>query len=249
MRWNLNGSAITISSGGVAGLSECLRVPRVALGKGVGSKAMRARPKSTSRHGGQAVRNSRVIGFPGSSTPATTNHFSPAFVPRPRDYGVAGRSPITWESGSRMRRWANPRCWSASGRRSRPWRRRNGRGWRRRRAWRRRWADSWRWCRSYSTAARRLNFNRHRRAVLKEAYCRVGSPWGLIGIETEVIQCAPANRIGVLILRKGFCVPCDGGIAGLVIIAPGCAAESSISQRAIVGPARVLRRGVEPDIG
>ena len=53
----------------------------------------------------------------------------------------------------------------------------------------------------------------HWRPCLEEAYCRVGSLRRLIGIKPEVIQCAKANRVSVLILRKGFAVPSDRSIA------------------------------------
>ena len=49
--------------------------------------------------------------------------------------------------------------------------------------------------------------NRHGRACLKEAYCCVRRFWRLIGVEPEVVQCAAANRIRVLILSQKF--PCS----------------------------------------
>ena len=70
----------------------------------------------------------------------------------------------------------------------------------------------WQWCRRRrrrSAACRRLDCDHHWRPCLEEAYCRVGSLRRLIGIKPEVIQCAKANRVSVLILRKGFGVPGD----------------------------------------
>jgi hypothetical protein len=55
----------------------------------------------------------------------------------------------------------------------------------------------------------RLDFNRRRRAGLKEAYCRIGGLRRLVGVEAEVILCAPANRVGVLISRRCSRVPGD----------------------------------------
>src|SRR5215211_2004108 len=57
------------------------------------------------------------------------------------------------------------------------------------------------WCRP---SGRRLDRNRHRRTSLEEPHRCIGCLWRLIGVESEIIQCAPANRIGVLVLCKGF---------------------------------------------
>src|SRR5262249_26501710 len=62
----------------------------------------------------------------------------------------------------------------------------------------------------------------------------------------EVVQCAPANRIGILVLRKGFAIP-SHRIRGL-IETPGCAAIPSISLGTVMRPARMLRWSVETDI-
>ena len=92
----------------------------------------------------------------------------------------------------------------------------------------------------------RLDFNRHRRAGLKETYCRIGSLWRLVGIKTETVHCAPANRIRVLIRRKRFRAPGDRAcVLGNI---PRRAAESSISLCAIMRPARMLRRRVKSDV-
>jgi hypothetical protein len=68
----------------------------------------------------------------------------------------------------------------------------------------------------------------------------------LIGVEPEIIQCAPANRVGVLILRKGFAVPSDR-IAGLSDT-PLLAAVTLVVKRAVVCPAGFLRWRVESDV-
>src|SRR5262245_35095064 len=54
------------------------------------------------------------------------------------------------------------------------------------------------WCRAN---ARRLDLNRHGRARLKVTYCCVHTLRRLVSVKPEIVQCAPANRIGVLILR------------------------------------------------
>jgi hypothetical protein len=51
-----------------------------------------------------------------------------------------------------------------------------------------------------------------------------------------------------LVLRKSFAVPSDGGVARLVIIAPGYAAIPLIIKRTIVCPAGLLWRRVKPDV-
>ena len=68
----------------------------------------------------------------------------------------------------------------------------------------------------------------------------------MIGIEPEVIQCAEANRVRVLILRKRFAVP-GYGITGLSD-SPGRAAVTLVIKRAVVCPARFLRRRVKSDV-
>ena len=102
-------------------------------------------------------------------------------------------------SGARSWWWARPWRWS------RP-RSRSGC-----RASRRCWSSSrsrcGRWCRC-GAARRCLDCNRHRRTCLKEADRCIASLRRLIGIESEVIQCAPANRVRVLVLRDGFAAPC-----------------------------------------
>jgi len=69
---------------------------------------------------------------------------------------------------------------------------------------------------------------------------------GLIGVKPEVIQCAPANRVRVLVLCKRFRVPSNG--IGRLSNSPGHAAVTQAVKRAIVCPAGVLRRSVKPDV-
>lgn len=92
------------------------------------------------------------------------------------------------------------------------------------------------------------DFNCHRRAGLKEADCRVDSTRRLIGVETEIIQRAKADCVGVLVLGKGFAVPGYGSVAELVVVIPGHAAITLVVKRAIVCPARLLGRRVESDV-
>ena len=51
-----------------------------------------------------------------------------------------------------------------------------------------------------------------------------------------------------MVLRKCFAVPSDGGVASLVIIAPGRAAIPLAIKRAVVCPAGLLWRRVKPDV-
>ena len=132
---------------------------------------------------------------------------------------------------ARQRCRARPGYWRTSGCGSRPW----CRSWRSRRRWRRR-----------ATLAGRLNSNRHGRAGLKEAYGRVCRVWGLVCIEAEVIQCAPANGVGILIGPKRFRVPCDR-IPSWVSI-PRRAAVSGVVQRPVVWPTGMLRRRMKSDV-
>jgi hypothetical protein len=101
----------------------------------------------------------------------------------------------------------------------------------------------WRWC---CTTGRCLNRNRHGRARLKVTDCRIGILWRLIGVEPEVIQCAPADRIRVLILRKRFAIPCYGTIN--LGDSPWGAAVTLVIGRAVICPTGFLGRSVEADV-
>jgi len=70
----------------------------------------------------------------------------------------------------------------------------------------------WRWagrgCGTWRAATHwRLDRNHYRRACLEEANRRIDVLRWLIGVKPEIIQRAPTDRIGVLILRKSFAVP------------------------------------------
>ena len=67
-----------------------------------------------------------------------------------------------------------------------------------------------------------------------------------VGVETEIIHRAPADRVRVLILGKGFRVP--GQSARSYGRTPWGAAKSGVSERAIVCPSRMLRRRMKSDI-
>ncbi len=134
---------------------------------------------------------------------------------------------------------------------SRPWRRSWSRCGRRRnsRSWRWRGSSCSRrsscWCRRRCwDIPRSLDDNTNLRAGFKEAYCCICRVWRLVGIKPEIVQCAKANCVGVLIGRKRFRAPGDRAcVLGNI---PRYAAKSSISQGAIVWPAGFLRRRVKP---
>ena len=108
---------------------------------------------------------------------------------------------------------------------------------------RRCWCGGRRW-----NASRRLDDNTNWRAGLKEAYGCIRRIRALIGIEPEVVHSSKANCIGVLILRKGFAVPNNGGVSLLIIVAPRCAAVPGISLGAIMRETRMLRRHVKSNV-
>ena len=68
----------------------------------------------------------------------------------------------------------------------------------------------------------------------------------MIGIEPEIIQCAIANGIGVLVLREGLGRPGNGAAA--LIDCPGYAAVTLVIKGAVVCPAGFLRRRVKTDV-
>ena len=131
----------------------------------------------------------------GSATPATAA--APAC-----SYELPNTKLLPATSRARMRRRTDP------GRRNRP--RRGSRtyrcSWRRCRCWTGRRGRCG--CRCAATAlAWGLDFNRHWRTCFKVPHCRIGGLRRLICIEPEVIQCAKANCIGVLVCSKGFSAP------------------------------------------
>src|SRR5213596_2131299 len=117
----------------------------------------------------------------------------------------------------------------------------------RRRCWRRSGCRCRRrcWCWCWATA-RRLDLNRHGRAGLKVTYCRVHTLRRLVSVKPEIIQRAPANRIGVLILRKCFAVPCyrATGLSN----SPRLAAITLVVKRPVICPTRLLRRPMKADV-
>ena len=68
----------------------------------------------------------------------------------------------------------------------------------------------------------------------------------MICIKPEVIQCAEANRVGVLILRKRFRAP--GDRATILDNIPRCAAITLVVKRAVVCPAGMLKRRMKSDV-
>src|SRR5262249_40521534 len=133
--------------------------------------------------------------------------------------------------------------WSRMNSRCRP---RPGRG-RRSRSWSTRGRRCSGWCRCRSTTRnRRLNSNRHRRSHLKEIDRRVCSLRRLIRVKSEIVQGAPANRIGVLIGRKSFRRPAQR--IGSLVRYPWRAAVALVVQCAVVCPTGMLRRRVKTDV-
>jgi hypothetical protein len=68
----------------------------------------------------------------------------------------------------------------------------------------------------------------------------------LIGVEPEVIQCAPANRIRVLVLCKGLRRPANG--IGRLGNRPWHTAVALVVKRAVVRKSRFLRGRVKVDV-
>src|SRR5215469_7216547 len=92
----------------------------------------------------------------------------------------------------------------------------------------------------------RLDADVHRRTYFEETDRCVDVLRRLISVESEVIQCAEANRVSVLILRKSLAVPRDG-TAGLSYT-PRRAAVTLVIECAVVSPARFLRRCVKANV-
>src|SRR5215831_7763243 len=119
----------------------------------------------------------------------------------------------------------------------------------------RRWCRGWRCCWSWRCCwgrrrrwdlARGLDQGENWRACLKEAHRGIGKVRFLVGIEAEVIQCAKANCIGVLVLRKCLSIP-RYRVTSLSN-SPGRAAIALVVQRAIVCKAGLLWRRVKSNI-
>ena len=88
--------------------------------------------------------------------------------------------------------------------------------------------------------------NSNRRSCLKEPDVCSGNVWSCVGIKPEIIQCAPANRVGVLVLGKSFAVPSHR--RSIVGESPWSATVSRVVKRAVICPTGMLRRGVESNI-
>src|SRR5262249_47649060 len=91
-----------------------------------------------------------------------------------------------------------------------------------------------------------LDYNSGGRPCLEEADRRIPKCRKSICVKTEVIQCAEADRVRVLILRKRFAVPGYGSTR--LSDSPGRAAVTLVIRRAVVCPARFLRRRVKSDV-
>jgi hypothetical protein len=70
----------------------------------------------------------------------------------------------------------------------------------------------------------------------------------LVVVEPKIVHCGKANRISVLISRKRFTVPCDRGVAGLVVVVPRRATIPSVSLGAIMWPTGLLDRRMKSDV-
>ena len=97
-----------------------------------------------------------------------------------------------------------------------------------------------------SVRRRRLNCYGNWRSRLKETNRRIRGLRRLVGIETEVIQSAPANRIRVLVLGKGLRVPAQS--ARSLVRSPGRVAKSRVSLCSVVWKSRMIRRSVKPKV-
>jgi hypothetical protein len=141
------------------------------------------------------------------------------------------------------------RCRARWRRRTRPWYGCVPRCWSRTRSWSR--CGSWSNCRCRGrsrspTLNRRLNANRHRRSCFEEVNRGICSLGRLICVEPEIVKCAPANRVGVSIDRKGFRSP--GQRIGSLSWRPRRDAVSLTVQCAVVCPTRMLRRSAKFDV-
>ncbi len=158
-----------------------------------------------------------------------------------RRWGRSTSGRRRWgRSTSRCRRWSRGmscrRCWCRRERsRSRSSRSSSrGSSSSRRRCWR------------DTTAHGSLDCNSGGRSCLEEADSSVGTLRRLIGVKPEVIQCAEANRVGVLILCKRFAVPHQ--VTVVLSDSPRRAAVTLVIKGAVVCPARFLRRRVKSDV-
>ena len=85
------------------------------------------------------------------------------------------------------------------------------------------------------------------RPCLEEADRRICSHGRTVGIETEIIQSPPTQRVRILVLLKGLRAPTQR-VGGLTW-GPDRVAVSSASLCSVVGNSRVVRRCVKLHIG
>ena len=108
------------------------------------------------------------------------------------------------------------------------------------------WTSPWRRVGSCVGLDGRLDLNGNWGTRLEKSDVPDANARRCAGIKTEVIQRAPADCVGVLVLRKGFAIP-TRRIRGLIEV-PGRAAISGIALGAVMRPARMLRRSMEIDV-
>ena len=91
-----------------------------------------------------------------------------------------------------------------------------------------------------------MNLNRYWRARLKEPDVCSAISWRSGGIKSEVVQCAEANRVSVLVFYKGLAVPGSRGETRSE--GPWSTAISSVILGTVVCKSRMLWRRVEPNV-
>src|SRR5205814_242700 len=96
------------------------------------------------------------------------------------------------------------------------------------------------------TRRRSLNCNGHWRSCLEKANRRIRSLRRMVGIESEIIQRSPTQRVRVLVLRKGLRAPAYS--AGSLIRSPGSVAKSCISRGSIICNSRMIKWRMKPEI-
>jgi hypothetical protein len=139
-----------------------------------------------------------------------------------------------------VRRHSSP--WSRPRTRRYTWRRRGS--WARCRRWR--WEGYRRW--RHVSYERGRDINGNWRACFKEADGRMAELRRLVRIKPEIIQCPPANSIGVRILRQSFRAPSRRGGQEILSKKPGSAAISSVAYGTNMCPSGMLGRRMKFDI-
>ena len=95
-------------------------------------------------------------------------------------------------------------------------------------------------------AGRSLNRNENRRPRLEEADHRIGRLRRPVGVETKIVQSAPANSVRVLILRERLRTP--GQSTGSLGRTPGRIGKARVPQCSILGTSRMIGRSVKPEV-